>query len=173
MYWTWSSFFFKRRFRQYGLWERYADLYPDEDLVYTIGVSDYKKDWFFAQVTRYCSSYRCFVQVSCLIFNYSTFFPNVKIERFLHRLWVIMCFVWYTLLYRSFGLFNKKIWWVSVFVQPLRLSSFNLISNEPFNQVWFWKSSKVHMSLQCQILWALKPLSFRCTCLSKPISNNL
>ncbi|KAI8550227.1 hypothetical protein RHMOL_Rhmol06G0088100 [Rhododendron molle] len=40
------------RFRQYGLWERYADLYPDEDLVYTIGVSDYKKDWFFAQVTR-------------------------------------------------------------------------------------------------------------------------
>ncbi|KAG5543772.1 hypothetical protein RHGRI_016505 [Rhododendron griersonianum] len=42
----------KRRFRQYGLWERYADLYPDEDLVYTIGVSDYKKDWFFAQVTR-------------------------------------------------------------------------------------------------------------------------
>lgn len=40
------------RFRQYGLWERYTDLYPDEDLVYTIGVSDYKKDWFFAQVTR-------------------------------------------------------------------------------------------------------------------------
>ncbi|KAK8505130.1 hypothetical protein V6N13_025996 [Hibiscus sabdariffa] len=40
------------RFRQYGLWERYADLYPDEDLVYTVGVSDYRKDWFFAQVTR-------------------------------------------------------------------------------------------------------------------------
>ncbi|PSS31545.1 Rhamnogalacturonate lyase [Actinidia chinensis var. chinensis] len=40
------------RFRQYGLWERYADLYPDEDLVYTVGVSDFKKDWFFAQVTR-------------------------------------------------------------------------------------------------------------------------
>ncbi|KAM3682554.1 hypothetical protein ACJW31_12G080500 [Castanea mollissima] len=40
------------RYRQYGLWERYADLYPDEDLVYTVGVSDYKKDWFFAQVTR-------------------------------------------------------------------------------------------------------------------------
>ncbi|KAG1361069.1 putative rhamnogalacturonate lyase B [Cocos nucifera] len=40
------------RFRQYGLWERYADLYPDTDLVYTIGDSDYKKDWFFAQVTR-------------------------------------------------------------------------------------------------------------------------
>jgi hypothetical protein len=43
------------RYRQYGLWERYADLYPDGDLVYTVGVSDYKKDWFFAQVTRYSS----------------------------------------------------------------------------------------------------------------------
>ncbi|GMJ02531.1 hypothetical protein like AT1G09890 [Hibiscus trionum] len=40
------------RFRQYGLWERYADLYPDGDLVYTVGVSDYRKDWFFAQVNR-------------------------------------------------------------------------------------------------------------------------
>ncbi|XP_021743772.1 probable rhamnogalacturonate lyase B isoform X1 [Chenopodium quinoa] len=40
------------RFRQYGLWERYAELYPNEDLVYTIGESDYEKDWFFAQVTR-------------------------------------------------------------------------------------------------------------------------
>ncbi|PKA47812.1 hypothetical protein AXF42_Ash020215 [Apostasia shenzhenica] len=46
------------RFRQYGLWERYADLYPDSDLVYTIGVSDYKKDWFFAQVTRFDSMTR-------------------------------------------------------------------------------------------------------------------
>ncbi|XP_055834422.1 probable rhamnogalacturonate lyase B isoform X2 [Solanum dulcamara] len=40
------------RFRQYGLWERYADLYPNGDIVFTIGESDYKKDWFFAQVTR-------------------------------------------------------------------------------------------------------------------------
>ncbi|GLT60574.1 hypothetical protein SLA2020_333350 [Shorea laevis] len=40
------------RFRQYGLWERYAELYPAGDLVYTVGTSDYKKDWFFAQVTR-------------------------------------------------------------------------------------------------------------------------
>ncbi|KAF5942713.1 hypothetical protein HYC85_020355 [Camellia sinensis] len=46
------------RFRQYGLWERYADLYPDEDLVYTIGVSDYRKDWFFAQVNRQASMAR-------------------------------------------------------------------------------------------------------------------
>lgn len=40
------------RFRQYGIWERYAELYPTEDLVYTVGTSDYKKDWFYAQVTR-------------------------------------------------------------------------------------------------------------------------
>ncbi|XP_030454518.2 uncharacterized protein LOC115675872 [Syzygium oleosum] len=40
------------RFRQYGLWDRYAELYPDGDLVYTVGASDYSKDWFFAQVNR-------------------------------------------------------------------------------------------------------------------------
>lgn len=40
------------RFRQYGIWERYAELYPEKDLIYTIGVSDYTKDWFYAQVTR-------------------------------------------------------------------------------------------------------------------------
>ncbi|KAJ4851073.1 hypothetical protein Tsubulata_009590 [Turnera subulata] len=36
----------------YGLWDRYTDLYPDEDLVFTVGTSDCTKDWFFAQVTR-------------------------------------------------------------------------------------------------------------------------
>ncbi|XP_061372085.1 uncharacterized protein LOC133314604 isoform X2 [Gastrolobium bilobum] len=40
------------RFRQYGLWDRYTELYPDADLIYTIGVSDYTKDWFFAQAPR-------------------------------------------------------------------------------------------------------------------------
>ncbi|CAI8599912.1 unnamed protein product [Vicia faba] len=40
------------RFRQYGLWDRYSELYPDADLVYTIGVSDYRKDWFYAHVPR-------------------------------------------------------------------------------------------------------------------------
>lgn len=40
------------RFRQYGLWERYADLYPDGDLIYTVGTSDYRKDWFYAHVNR-------------------------------------------------------------------------------------------------------------------------
>ncbi|RID54516.1 hypothetical protein BRARA_G01831 [Brassica rapa] len=40
------------RFRQYGLWDRYTALYPRNDLVYIVGVSDYKKDWFYAHVTR-------------------------------------------------------------------------------------------------------------------------
>ncbi|OIT21177.1 hypothetical protein A4A49_61911 [Nicotiana attenuata] len=40
------------RFRQYGLWERYSELYPKDDLVYVTGESDYSKDWFFAQVPR-------------------------------------------------------------------------------------------------------------------------
>ncbi|XP_030542774.2 probable rhamnogalacturonate lyase B isoform X1 [Rhodamnia argentea] len=40
------------KFRQYGLWERYTELYPDNDLIYTIDASDYRKDWFFAQVPR-------------------------------------------------------------------------------------------------------------------------
>ncbi|KAG8373463.1 hypothetical protein BUALT_Bualt11G0026900 [Buddleja alternifolia] len=40
------------KYRQYGLWDRYTDLYPTEDLIYTVGVSDYHKDWFFAHVNR-------------------------------------------------------------------------------------------------------------------------
>ncbi|KAK0606354.1 hypothetical protein LWI29_036828 [Acer saccharum] len=40
------------KFRQYGLWERYGDLYRNRDLKYTIGVSDFTRDWFFAHVTR-------------------------------------------------------------------------------------------------------------------------
>ncbi|XP_022768502.1 rhamnogalacturonate lyase B-like isoform X2 [Durio zibethinus] len=40
------------RFRQYGLWERYAEMYPDGDVAYTVGNSDYKNDWFFAHLTR-------------------------------------------------------------------------------------------------------------------------
>ncbi|KAE9614477.1 hypothetical protein Lal_00012317 [Lupinus albus] len=42
----------KEKFRQYGLWERYVDLYPNDDLVYTVGVNKFNKDWFFAHVTR-------------------------------------------------------------------------------------------------------------------------
>ncbi|XP_065872226.1 probable rhamnogalacturonate lyase B isoform X2 [Euphorbia lathyris] len=40
------------RFRQYGLWERYSELYPYGDLNFTVGNSDYTQDWFFAQVPR-------------------------------------------------------------------------------------------------------------------------
>uniref|UniRef100_A0A7N0UY57 rhamnogalacturonan endolyase n=1 Tax=Kalanchoe fedtschenkoi TaxID=63787 RepID=A0A7N0UY57_KALFE len=39
------------KFRQYGLWERYAELYPETDLVFTVGECD-SAEWFFAQVTR-------------------------------------------------------------------------------------------------------------------------
>ncbi|CAI0382949.1 unnamed protein product [Linum tenue] len=39
-------------YRQYGLWERYSKLFPVTDVNFTIGVHDYSKDWYFAQVTR-------------------------------------------------------------------------------------------------------------------------
>ncbi|KAL0549705.1 hypothetical protein IC582_014192 [Cucumis melo] len=40
------------KFRQYGLWERYAAIYPNNDLVFTVGVDDYTVDWFYAHVNR-------------------------------------------------------------------------------------------------------------------------
>ncbi|KAL8047044.1 hypothetical protein ABFX02_08G212900 [Erythranthe guttata] len=40
------------KFRQYGLWAGYEEMYPRKDLVFTIGSSNYSKDWFFSQVTR-------------------------------------------------------------------------------------------------------------------------
>nr|DAD32680.1 TPA_asm: hypothetical protein HUJ06_011531 [Nelumbo nucifera] len=43
------------RFRQYGLWEKYGLLYPYQDLAYTVGVSDYRKDWY-AHITRTISN---------------------------------------------------------------------------------------------------------------------
>ncbi|KAK3118323.1 hypothetical protein QOZ80_9BG0697260 [Eleusine coracana subsp. coracana] len=42
----------KDKYKQYGLWERYAELYPGNDPVFTVGESDPSKDWFFAHVTR-------------------------------------------------------------------------------------------------------------------------
>uniref|UniRef100_A0A804PFM8 Rhamnogalacturonan endolyase n=1 Tax=Zea mays TaxID=4577 RepID=A0A804PFM8_MAIZE len=45
-------FLHKDRYRQYGLWARYAELYPDGDPVFTVGRSEPWKDWFFAHVTR-------------------------------------------------------------------------------------------------------------------------
>ncbi|XWS45038.1 hypothetical protein CRYUN_Cryun15aG0102000 [Craigia yunnanensis] len=40
------------KFRQYGLWDRYSDIYRHGDLVYTVDVSNYSRDWFFAHVPR-------------------------------------------------------------------------------------------------------------------------
>ncbi|XP_066393217.1 uncharacterized protein [Miscanthus floridulus] len=47
-------FLTKDRYRQYGLWERYAAMYPvtNGDLVFTVGKSNHSRDWFFAHVTR-------------------------------------------------------------------------------------------------------------------------
>ncbi|RAL45760.1 hypothetical protein DM860_009624 [Cuscuta australis] len=42
----------QNKFREYGLWKRYTDLYPLTDLVYTVGTSNHTRDWFFAHVTR-------------------------------------------------------------------------------------------------------------------------
>ena len=49
---TYTTYLFYDRYRQYGLWNRYTDLYPNHDLVYTVGVDKYQKDWFFAHVPR-------------------------------------------------------------------------------------------------------------------------
>ncbi|XP_073314087.1 uncharacterized protein [Primulina huaijiensis] len=40
------------KFRQYGLWDRYTDMHPSSDQVFTVGINDPKKDWFFAHVDR-------------------------------------------------------------------------------------------------------------------------
>ncbi|CAN4126817.1 unnamed protein product [Withania somnifera] len=40
------------KFRQYGLWDRYTDLNPNRDIIYKVGVSDFRTDWFFAHVNR-------------------------------------------------------------------------------------------------------------------------
>lgn len=48
---------FTNRYRQDGLRERYADFYSNDDLKYTIGVSNNTRDWFFAHVTMYLYNY--------------------------------------------------------------------------------------------------------------------
>ncbi|XVF61481.1 hypothetical protein PTKIN_Ptkin08bG0133100 [Pterospermum kingtungense] len=40
------------KFRQYGIWDRYSDIYPQSDLVFTVGVSNYSQHWFYAHVPR-------------------------------------------------------------------------------------------------------------------------
>ncbi|CAL1397592.1 unnamed protein product [Linum trigynum] len=42
----------QEKFRQYGLWDRYTDVNPETEQTFTIGISDPRKDWFFAQVNR-------------------------------------------------------------------------------------------------------------------------
>ncbi|XVE83036.1 hypothetical protein DITRI_Ditri16bG0054600 [Diplodiscus trichospermus] len=39
-------------YKQYGLWERYSDIHRHSDLVYTVGTSNYSRDWFYAHVVR-------------------------------------------------------------------------------------------------------------------------
>ncbi|MCD7463212.1 hypothetical protein HAX54_050162 [Datura stramonium] len=44
---------YAEKFRQYGLWDRYTEIYPNNDLIYTVGSSNYQTDWFFAHVNKY------------------------------------------------------------------------------------------------------------------------
>ncbi|XAR73520.1 Rhamnogalacturonan endolyase [Bertholletia excelsa] len=60
------------KFRQYGLWDRYSVLYPDHDLVYTVGSSDYQKDWFFAHVTRKRDNGNYVPTTWSIVFNLAT-----------------------------------------------------------------------------------------------------
>ncbi|EFJ05333.1 hypothetical protein SELMODRAFT_431693 [Selaginella moellendorffii] len=45
-------FVYQERFRQYGLWTRYSEIYSSQDLVYTVGSSQWPKDWFFIHGVR-------------------------------------------------------------------------------------------------------------------------
>ncbi|CAK9320533.1 unnamed protein product [Citrullus colocynthis] len=47
-----SKFHTQDNFRQYGLWDRYSELYPNQDLVYNVATDNYRRHWFFAHVTR-------------------------------------------------------------------------------------------------------------------------
>ncbi|KAJ8761828.1 hypothetical protein K2173_004677 [Erythroxylum novogranatense] len=40
------------KYRQYGLWDRYTDIHSTSDQTFIVGVSNPKKDWFFAHVSR-------------------------------------------------------------------------------------------------------------------------
>ncbi|XP_038882453.1 probable rhamnogalacturonate lyase B [Benincasa hispida] len=51
-----SKFHTQDNFRQYGLWEQYSELYPNQDLVYNVTTDNYRRHWFFAHVTRATTS---------------------------------------------------------------------------------------------------------------------
>ncbi|MCD7456965.1 hypothetical protein HAX54_033732 [Datura stramonium] len=59
-------------FRQYGLWEQYSVLYPENDLVYYVGTSNYSKDWFFAHVTRNIGNKNYEATTWKIVFNLET-----------------------------------------------------------------------------------------------------
>eukprot|EP00252_Welwitschia_mirabilis_P026686 TRINITY_DN8830_c0_g1_i1.p1 TRINITY_DN8830_c0_g1~~TRINITY_DN8830_c0_g1_i1.p1 ORF type:complete len:644 (+),score=75.58 TRINITY_DN8830_c0_g1_i1:259-2190(+) len=42
----------RERFRQYGLWERYSEIFQNNDLIYIVGSSDWRTDWYFAHTCR-------------------------------------------------------------------------------------------------------------------------
>ncbi|CAN1168213.1 Rhamnogalacturonate lyase [Linum perenne] len=43
----------KDKYRQYGLWARYGEMFPKGDLVFNVGTSKYDKDWWFEHVLRW------------------------------------------------------------------------------------------------------------------------
>ncbi|KAG8641067.1 hypothetical protein MANES_13G102600v8 [Manihot esculenta] len=49
------------KFRQYGLWDRYSNLFPSNDLIYHVGKGNYTQDWFFAHVPSKCNRYSALV----------------------------------------------------------------------------------------------------------------
>ncbi|BBN16054.1 rhamnogalacturonan endolyase [Marchantia polymorpha subsp. ruderalis] len=61
------------KWRNYGLWQRYTDLYPSHDLIFTVGTSDYTKDWFFAHLCRHASDGTWVAATWQIKFNLSTF----------------------------------------------------------------------------------------------------
>lgn len=83
------------RYRQYGLWERYSDIYRDSDLVFTVGVSNYSRDWFYAHVPRYPANFN---QTNSL-YNF-----GLKIKLILH-----VCTLFYAHLCRFNPFFNLII----------------------------------------------------------------
>ncbi|XP_068657027.1 uncharacterized protein [Aristolochia californica] len=62
----------KDRFRQYGLWEKYEELYPNGEPVYNVGFSDYHKDWFFAHMCRKLDSLSQCRNIRQIKFNLSS-----------------------------------------------------------------------------------------------------
>ncbi|RVW46020.1 hypothetical protein CK203_068593 [Vitis vinifera] len=69
------------KFRQYGLWDRYTDLNPKSDQVFTIGVSDPKKDWFFAHVDSSINLYA--------LTRETTFYRRGEANKYLPTQWEI------------------------------------------------------------------------------------